>query len=218
MPSTAAATGPVNSHHGHDRSHSDVVRDAAGRRLVYVTGDLLASLTWALQRDGYDDADILYKIGRRWGEADFRAFAERAPREFGVPSLDQMPFQEMLDAWRGPLTAAGWGTWRYDFRCARVGLPVVELSNSAAVGGPAGKPACHLYAGLFAAVFGALARRELAGVELECAAAGADRCRILVASTTKAATAANLRDEGRSANEILERLATPTAPLGVTEP
>jgi predicted hydrocarbon binding protein len=184
-------------------------RDAAGRRLVRASADFLAALHSALDREVGDAAgDVLYKLGRRWGEADFQAFGERAPREFGVANLDQMHFNVMLESWRWPLTTAGWGTWRYDFRRARQGLPVVALTNSAvaAAVGKTSKPICHLYAGLFAAVFGSLARRELAGIELECAATGADGCRFLVASAAKAAAAAKLRDEGVAAEAILDRL------------
>jgi predicted hydrocarbon binding protein len=189
-------------------------RDAAGRRFVRASVDFLASLHASLEREvGDASADVLYKLGRRWGEADFRSFAERAPQEFGVAGLEQMHFNVMLESWRWPLTAAGWGSWRYDFRRARQGLPVVALTNSAvaAAVGRTAKPVCHLYAGLFAAVFGSLARRELVGVELECGATGADGCRFLITSAQKAASAAKLRDEGVPAEDLLERLATPTA-------
>ena len=137
-----------------------------------------------------------------------------APKEFGVASLEQMHFQVMLETWRWPFTAAGWGTWRYDFRRARVGLPVVDLTDSAAVSGKSDKPTCHLYAGLFAAVFSALAKRELIGVELQCAAVGADSCRFLVAASAKAEAAAKLRDEGVIAEEILDQLAAPSQTTG----
>jgi uncharacterized protein len=218
MPPTAtAAPGRLNYFNDEDYVRPDpargTVRDLVGRRLVRASADLLAALPAALFHEGATPDDVLYKLGRRWGDADFRAFAERAPRDFGVTGLEQMYFQVMLETWRWPFSAAGWGAWRYDFRRARVGLPVVELTDSiicaAAVTTTAHKPACYLYAGLFAAVFTALARRELAGVELQCTAMGADSCRILVASAAKAAAAAKLRDEGVPAEEILDRLAAP---------
>lgn len=227
MPVTAAPapTGRPSYFSGDDFVRPDpargTLRDATGRRLVRVSADLLAALHAALEAEnGATATDVLYKLGRRWGEADFRAFADRAPKEAGVPSLEQMHFNVLLESWRWPLTAAGWGTWRHDFRRARVGLPVVELANSAAVAalGQTGKPVCHLYAGLFAALFSALAHRELVGVELQCAAAGADGCRILVASAARAATAAKLRDEGVPAEEILDRLAPPPPPEPPKDP
>jgi bacteriochlorophyll 4-vinyl reductase len=221
MPPTAAAAAPGRHNYFDDEDFvrpdpaRGTVRDAVGRRLVRASADLLAALPAALAREGAAAGDVLYKIGRRWGDADFRAFAERAPKEFGVNGLEQMHFQVMLESWRWPFTAAGWGTWRYDFRRARVGLPVVDLAHSAAVTGRADKPVCHLYAGLFAAVFSALAKRELVGLELQCAATGAEGCRFLVASAAKAGVAAKLRDDGVPAEEILDRL---TAPPPAAEP
>jgi predicted hydrocarbon binding protein len=194
------------------------VHDAYGRRAVRAAADFLAGLHDALGREVGDAAgEILYKLGLRWGAADMRALAARAPREFGVDALGQLNFNVLLETWRWPLTAAGWGTWRYDLRRARQGLPVVELFHSAAAAalGPSARPVCHLYAGLFAAGFGHLAGRELAGVELRCAAVGADRCRFLVATAARAAAAARLRDDGVSTDDLLERLGGPLpAPEG----
>jgi uncharacterized protein len=216
---TTAAVQPVRLNYFNDEDyfHSEpthgAVHDAVGRRLVRASVDWLAGLSIALAGVGANVDTVMYKLGRRWGDADFRAFAERAPREFGVAGLEQMHFQVMLESWRWPLTAAGWGTWQYDFRRARVGLPVVNLSNSvlcavAELNGDR-KPACHLYAGLFGAVFTALAKRELSALELQCAATGADGCRILVASASRISTATMLRDEGMLAEDILERLSAP---------
>jgi hypothetical protein len=220
MPSTLAATpGRPNYFNDEDFIRPDpargTIRNAIGGRLVRASADLLTALTAALTREGAAAGDVLYKIGRRWGDADFRAFAERVPQEFGVAGLEQMHFQAMLESWHWPFTAAGWGTWRYDFRHARAGLPVVNLANSIAVTGRADKPVCHLYAGLFAAVFSALAKRDLVGVELQCAAMGSKGCRFLLASAGKAGAAAKLRDEGVHAEEILDRLAA-TPPTGGT--
>jgi len=221
MESTAVAAGPPgrpNYYNDEDffrtEAAAGVVRDALGRRVVRAADDLLAALAGALGQEVGDAAgEILYKLGRRWGEAEARACAERAPREFGVESIERMNMNVLLETWRWPLTAAGWGTWRHDFRRARQGLPVVELYDSAAAAahGPAQKPVCHLYAGLFAAVFSHLAGRELAGVELQCAATGADCCRFVVTTPPRAAAAARLRDEGVPADEVLQRLGGPAA-------
>jgi uncharacterized protein len=220
MPPTAAAA-PERHNYFNDEDFirldpaRGTIRDATSRRLVRASADILAAVEAALIREGAAAPEVLYKLGRRWGDADFKAFGERAPREFGVDSLEQMHFQVMLESWRWPLTASGWGTWRNDFRRARAGLPVVDLSNSAVVDSPtvndrgSNGPVCHLYAGLFAAVFSALAKRELTGVELQCAATGANGCRILVASAAKSATAVKLREEGMSSEDILDRLAAP---------
>jgi len=236
MPPTAPAPPPGRHNYYNDEDFvrpdpaRGAVHDAYGRRLVRVSDDFLHALHAALDGEcGDAAADVLYKLGREWGAADFRSFVDRAPREFGVPSPEQMHFNLLLETWRWPFTAAGWGTWRYDFRRARAGLPVVELTNSVAVAaagrngkaggrgkgrgkGKNGKPVCHLYAGLFAAAFGALAKRDLTAVELQCAAAGADGCTFVVTTAPRAATAIEQRDEGKAAEEILDHLATPPAP------
>lgn len=211
----AAPTGRHNYYNDEDFVRPDPARgtahDAVGRRLVRASADLFAAVQAALDREVGDAAgDVMYRLGKRWGEADFRAFATRAPREFGVAGLEHMHFNVMLESWRWPLTAAGWGAWRYDFRRARAGLPVVALANSAVADGTrdsGGRPGCHLYAGLFAAVFSSLAGKDLVGVELECVSAGAAECRFLVSSAAKAAAAAKLRDERVPVEELLDRLA-----------
>lgn len=227
MDSTAAPpTHPVGPPHGRRNYYNDedffradphrgTVRDVYGRRLVRASDDLLAALAAALEDEVGDAAgEIVYRLGRRWGAETMRALTARVPQEFGVESVEQMHMNVLLETWRWPFTAAGWGTWRYDFRRARQGLPVVELWNSAAVSaaGQTGRPVCPLYAGLFAACFGHLAGRELVGVELQCAAAGADHCRFVVTTGPRAAKAAGWRDEGVAADEILERLGSPAGP------
>jgi predicted hydrocarbon binding protein len=116
----------------------------------------------------------------------------------------------MLETWWWPLRAGGWGVWQYDFRHARNGLVLLELQQSAAAAaiGRADGPVCHLYAGLFAAVFSHLAHRPLAGLELQCAAAGADRCRFVVATDRRIQQAAPWRDERLPVDEIVQRLST----------
>jgi bacteriochlorophyll 4-vinyl reductase len=192
-----------------------VLRDAHGQRVVRASADWLGALTTALTQEvGDAAAGVLYNLGQRWGAEEMRACSARAPAEFGVEAIEQMNMNVLLETWRWPLTAAGWGTWRYEFRFARQGLPQVELRHSAAVaaGGSADKPICHLYAGLFAACFSHLAGRELVGVELQCAATGADCCRFLVATAARVATATQLRDEGITAEEVMQRLSGPPAP------
>jgi bacteriochlorophyll 4-vinyl reductase len=227
MEPTAAVQPPASGRHNYYNDEdffrpepaAGVLRDVYGRRLVRAPGDFLAALTAALEQEVGDAAgEVLYKFGRQWGAADMQACAGRAPQEFGVGAIEQMNMNVLLETWRWPLTVAGWGTWRYDFRRARQGLPVVDLDESAVVAalGPAAKPVCHLYAGLFAAVFSHLAGRELAGVELQCAATGAERCRFVVATLARAAAAARLRDEGVLTDEVLQRLGG--APTPATNP
>jgi predicted hydrocarbon binding protein len=234
MESTATArapavAAPTDSTHGRHNYYNDedffrpdpvagVLRDAFGRRVVRAPADLLAALTAALEKEVGDAAgEVLYKLGQRWGAEEMRACVARAPQEFGVQTIEQMNMNVLLETWRWPLAAAGWGAWRYDFRFARQGMPVVELRQSAAILPPVidrglTRPVCHLYAGLFAACFSHLAGRELVGVELQCAATGADCCRFVVTTPPRAASAVQFRDEGASADEVLQRLGGPPVP------
>ncbi len=138
-----------------------------------------------------------------------KSFMPRIEQEYEC-AFEKLAMGAMLESWWWPFRAAGWGRWRYDFAYARCGLVFVELNNSAFVetAGESNKPACDLYAGLYAAVFGNLAQRELACVELECAAKGDAKCRFLVAAKKRVETARTERDGGAAVAEIVAKLET----------
>ncbi len=190
------------------------VHDIYGRRLLRTSGNFIRSLSETLiQEMGVEPAgELLYRCGFAWGAADMRDFAERIQQEYEI-EFERLGTGVMLESWWWPLRAAGWGVWRYDFRHARNGLILVDLQNSVTAQAQpnAGRPVCHLYAGLFAAAFSHLAGRELAGVELSCAAQGADRCRFLAATAQRAKNAATWRNEGMPVEEIVKRLAANAA-------
>jgi predicted hydrocarbon binding protein len=181
-----------------------------GQRLLRVTDNFLRSLSRALNDElGERAPETLYRIGRRWGDADVKAFVPRIEQEYGC-AFDKLGMGAMLESWWWPLRASGWGVWRYDFSHSRNGLVLVELRDSAAAqaAGKTGKPACHLYAGLFAAVFGFLARRELVCAELECVAKGDSQCRFLVATQRRIEVAVSHRDAGATTDEIVRKISS----------
>lgn len=204
-----------HSHFAADRyfqfdSSSAVVTNVYGQRMLRVTGNLLRTLRGALKRElGDGAAAAMYDIGVRWAEADMKSFMPRIEQEYEC-RFEKLAMGAMLESWWWPFRAAGWGVWRYDFAYARCGLVVVELNNSATVEtkGECDKPACDLYAGLYAAVFGDLAQRELACVELECTAKGDASCRFLVAAKKRIEAARTQRDAGAPAAEIVAKLET----------
>ena len=222
MNTTAAEVrGPQTKVHpsaaGPDSGRMDVnagtIETADGRRVLRAGGEFVTGLLAGLDAEVGDAAgEILYQCGRRWGAAEMTAFAGRAEQEFGV-AFDKIGMGTALESWWWPFRVAGWGTWRYDFRRARQGLILVDLDESAVAKavGQSGRPACHVYAGLFAAAFGHLAKRDLAGVELRCAAAGADRCQFLVSTARRTGQAAAWRNEGAATDDILHRLSHPEA-------
>jgi len=185
------------------------VRNVYGQRVLRVTGNFLQALTATLQREAGESADeLLYRCGFQWGAADIRAFVERVQQEYEI-EFEKMAMGVMLESWWWPLRASGWGAWRYDFRDARNGLIFIDLDNSmaAAVGRP-GRRACHIYAGLFAAAFSHLARRELASIELECTCQGHEHCRFLVTTPKRIRVATTWRDEGIDQKTMAAKLAT----------
>jgi predicted hydrocarbon binding protein len=185
-----------------------VVRNAYGQRVLRVTADFLPALRAALEQELGDAADeALYRVGYEWGRADMATFPDRASREYAV-EFEKMAMGVMLETWWWPRRVGGWGHWRYDFRQARKGIVALDLFESAvAEADPdAGRPVCHLYAGLFTAVFSTLARRELAGVELQCRAAGAEHCTFLVSSPPRVSAATAWRNEGVIPSDVLRRL------------
>jgi predicted hydrocarbon binding protein len=188
-----------------------VVTAHDGRRVVRVSGDFLAALTRALEREvGDAAATILYETGRRWGADDMAAFATRAPQEFGT-DYEKVHMDVLLETWWWSYAAGGWGTWRFDFTRAPQRLVFLEVRDSAAARAlaGAGRPVCHLYAGAFAGAMGFLARRGLACTELQCRAAGADVCRFFASTPDKVKAATEWRDAGEPAAEITRRLTEP---------
>src|SRR5262249_15007768 len=131
---------------------------------------------------GVDARQMLYRIGLQFGQQEMDAFVPRLEREFDVP-FEKMHLGVLLETWWWPFRAKGWGDWRCDFQRAGSGLIIVDIFDSIvpAALGQTGQCVCHLYAGMFAAVFCRIAGRELACVELQCASAGAPHCQFLIA-------------------------------------
>ena len=136
-----------------------------------------------------------------------RSFAAGVQEQFGT-DLERLALGVALESWWAPFAAGGWGRWSYDLVRAKQGVILVELRESAvaAAAGPAARPVCHLYAGLYAVCFSALSKRKLAAVELQCAAAGADACKFLVSTRKRVAAVTAWRDEGATAAEVVQRL------------
>ena len=185
-----------------------VVEAADGRRVLRVTEDFLAGLLEGLDAEvGDAAAAVAYQCGYEWGQEDLRSFTSRAREQFET-DVEKLPLGVALESWWAPLVAAGWGRWQYDFVQAKKGVILVDLRGSAvaAAAGPVGRPVCHLYTGLFAACFTTLSKRQLAGVEIQCAAAGAESCKILVSTRKQLDKVAAWRRDGATAAEVVQHL------------
>lgn len=162
--------------------HQGRLTNRYGHRTLLCSADLLLGLQCALQEEvGEAAGEILYRSGLEWGRRDVQRFAEDFAAEYGHP-MDQAPFGVALQSWWWPLRASGWGAWSYDLSHRDEGLLFIDLNESvvARAVGVQGKVTCHFYAGLFAAVFGHVARKELSGIEIQCAARGESCCKFLI--------------------------------------
>ena len=189
--------------------------DEAGRlvnrykqRAMLVTEDFIVGCQAALEEEVGDAAgEIMYRCGYEWGKQDIAAFDKRMQEEFKRP-IEEMVFGMMLETWWWPLQVAGWGAWKYDLTNKSQGIIFVDLYDSAVAKsvGNVGKVVCHYYAGMFAAVFGHLARYDLSGIEIQCYSMGEESCKFLIGSSKRINAAQFWVREGASAKDIIAKL------------
>lgn len=191
----------------HDRT-TGILRNVYGQRCIYVTEDFVTGLLAGLEEEVGDAAgEIMYKCGYEWGREDMKSFTERAQAEFEV-EFSKMRMGMMLETWWWPLQIEGWGGWRYDFRQGKQGLIFIDLYESAVAQslGNLGKVVCYFYAGMFAAVFSTLAKRELACIEIQCYSMGEDYCKFLISTSKRVNAAAFWRNEGATSKDIMKKV------------
>jgi len=185
-----------------------ILRNVYGQRVVRVTEDFITGLLAGLEEEVGDAAgEIMYKAGYQWGVEDMKSFCPRAEQEFEV-QFNKMGMGMMLETWWWPLQIEGWGGWRYDFRQGKQGLIFIDLYESAVAKslGNVGKVMCYFYAGLFAAVFTVLSKRELGCIEIQCYSMGEDFCKFLISSAKRVNAAAFWRSEGATSADIMKKV------------
>jgi predicted hydrocarbon binding protein len=208
--------GPQVHKHNHYTDHEffrhdparGVVTNVYGQRVVRVSEDFVVAVLGSLEEEVGDAAgEIMYKVGYEWGMEDMRSFARRVQAEFEV-EMSKMAMGLLLETWWWPLQIEGWGAWRYDFRQGKQGLIFIDLFESAVAQslGNVGKVVCYFYAGLFAAVFSVLAKRQLAAIEIQCYSMGEDYCKFLISTDKRVNAAAFWRQEGATSKDIQKRL------------
>jgi predicted hydrocarbon binding protein len=191
----------------HD-SKAGIVRNVYGQRVVRVSEDFITGLLGGLEEEVGDAAgEIMYKAGYQWGLEDMKTFTPRCQEEFEV-AFQKMGMGFMLETWWWPLQIEGWGGWRYDFRQGKQGLIFIDLFESAVAQslGDVGKVMCYFYAGLFAAVFTVLSKRELACIEIQCYSMGEDFCKFLISTNKRVNAAAFWRSEGATSADIMKKV------------
>lgn len=208
--------GPQPYLHNHFHDERFFLRDRArgtvknvyGQRILYVTEEFVTGLMAGLEQEVGDAAgEIMYRCGYHWGLQDMKSFTARAQAEYEV-QFNKLWMGMMLESWWWPLQIEGWGTWRYDFRQGKQGLIFIDLFESAVAKsiGDVGKVMCYFYAGLFAAVFTVLSKRELSCIEIQCYSMGEDHCKFLVATNKRVNAAAFWRNEGATSKDIMTRV------------
>lgn len=191
----------------HDRQQG-VIRNVYGQRVLRVTEDFITGMLSGLEDEVGDRAGmVMYETGYAWGMQDMRNFVKRSQAEFEV-DFTKMGMGMMLETWWWPLTIEGWGTWRFDFRDARRDMLYIELYESAVAKtlGDIGAVVCYFYAGLFAAVFSTLARKNFGCVEIQCYAMGADHCKFLISQAERVDAAAFWRSQGATGKDIMKKV------------
>ena len=193
---------------------AEVARPPAEVRDLLVPPALLADLRAALAAEpGLNARHLTYCTGYEWALRAMVRLGQRLRDQLGQRDFDlsQMDAKVVLEAWWAPLAAGGWGAGR--FFPAGPGLVVAELDGSAALGGepgPAGEPACDLYAGLVAGALSFSTRAERHAVEVQCAALGHGRCCFVAGHRALIAPCENWRREKLADDEIRRRVATLT--------
>ncbi|MBL8800189.1 MAG: 4-vinyl reductase [Planctomycetia bacterium] len=191
----------------HD-ARAGTLTNVYGQRLIRVSEDFLVALLGGLEDEVGDAAgEIMYKCGYEWGMQDMKSFSQRVQAEFEV-EMNKLAMGMMLETWWWPLQIEGWGGWRYDFRQGKQGLIFIDLFESAVAQslGDVGKVVCYFYAGLFAAVFSVLAKRQLACIEIQCYSMGEDFCKFLISTDKRVNAAQFWRNEGATSKDIMKKL------------
>ena len=186
------------------------VHTRSGLRAFLATEDFVVGLHRGLEEEVGDAASmILYKCGFRWGVEDMKVFVPIIEQEYNL-RFDDMDIHFLLETWWWWFQTQGWGAWRLDLSQRKQGMVTVDVFDSAIAKslGNVGKPTCYLYSGVLAGVFTYIAKRDLAGIEVQCYAMGEDFCRFLIGSEKRINAAQFWLTEGATATEIVSRLST----------
>lgn len=156
--------------------------DLAGHGMLALTRSSLATLRSALLRDGGADAAVyLQEAGYAGGDAMWTAFQRWLNERTATPAED-LSVREFEARASEFFREAGWG----NFTIGSLDDVVATLDASdwgeADPRSGVDHPCCHLTTGMFADLFGRVAGRPVAVLEVECRSSGADRCRFLVGS------------------------------------
>jgi hypothetical protein len=190
------------------------IEDYHHQRNILVGEDFIVSLLKGLEHEVGEAAGwLLYQIGYDWGKQDAVLFQSWF-KEFYNLTLETSNLAFMMETWWWPYTVQGWGAWSPNLSSMDNGFIYVDLFDSAVAKtmGYAGKPVCHLYAGLLAGFFTAAFDKSLCSTEVQCYAMGNDFCRFLIGSEERIKAAEFWISSGAKASEIAERFEAQEVP------
>jgi predicted hydrocarbon binding protein len=155
-----------------------------GQRVIVLPEELLQGLHNAIVHEtGRAWGVVAYTCGRKWGERLVKSWQKEWTHYYQqeVLSADFIYFEQWA---RAAFSFYGWGELELDFSLQDQGVVQCYLKGSVLarlLGDLEDKRVCHIFAGMFAAMFTRLAGRELDALEIACSRSGAERCRFVVA-------------------------------------
>jgi len=182
--------------------------DWNGSQNFLTSEDFILGLIEGLEEEvGDASAAVMYTVGCEWGKRDSFVFEKWFEKEYGR-SMRQVNLMFLLETWWWPYVSQGWGRWEVDLSDRQQGFMFINLFDSAMARtlGDVGKPACHIYAGLFAGFFTELVKKQLSCIEIQCYSMGENYCKFLIGGQDRINAASFWLNEGATAKDIATRL------------
>lgn len=152
----------------------------AAAHLVHLPAGFLAAVRRALAqgRSPVEAATLLRQAGYESGGGFFDALEHRVAWERPGATIGTLPEGEFWPEFSAFWEALGWGTVRHEQLHPGVGaLDCAGWAESAGL--ETGQLSCHFTTGALADLLSRLAGSDVAVMEVECRAAGHERCRFL---------------------------------------
>ena len=166
-----------------------ISRDAREQRSVAVAAPFFAAMRSTWDRVAPRGWPVFCaEWGLKWGRLAVVDLETEALEKLDK-TLRELPMRAVMELVSGWLSRQGWGALGADFSASRQGAFVITLQRNALAEsiGFSEVPRCHLFAGLFRALFSHLSDKLLAVREVCCASQGHARCAFVVASLSRQA-------------------------------
>ncbi len=152
---------------------------------------------------------ILYHLGYWWSRKHHEMTLTPTLKRLGFNSVDEMPEEAYSVAMDKSFARAGFGRVEVEEGYKKdKEMFEIKLSNSAYAGivGNIGRPACHLYAGMFAAYFEDFVGHELGVIETKCLSTGDDYCLFVAGPRKKIKAARFWKSHGMTSKDFAKKI------------